>query len=55
MSWLGNDEKLGPIDNSILLCEHGKLNPEKFREYKLVSSSVVNWIDQVSIFETRIF
>lgn len=55
MSWLGNDEKLGPIDNSILLCEHGKLNPEKFREYKLVSSSVVNWIDQVSIFETLIF
>jgi hypothetical protein len=41
-SWLGNDEKLRPIDNSILLCEHGKLNPEKFREYKLVSSSAVN-------------
>lgn len=42
MSWLGNDEKLGSIDNSILLCEHGKLNPEKFREYKLVSSSVAD-------------
>ncbi|EFX68348.1 hypothetical protein DAPPUDRAFT_63211 [Daphnia pulex] len=41
-SWLGNDEKLRPIDNSILLCEHGKLNPEKFREYKLVSSSAAD-------------
>jgi ubiquitin carboxyl-terminal hydrolase 48 len=42
LTWLGNDEKVGPIDNSILLCDHGKLNPEKFREYKLVSSSAVS-------------
>lgn len=41
MSWLGDDEKLGPIDNSILLCKHDRLNPEKFREYKLISSAVV--------------
>lgn len=41
ISWLSEDEKLGPIDNSLLLCEHGQLNPEKFREYKLVSSDTV--------------
>lgn len=37
-----NDEILRPIDNFIFLCEHYKLNPEKFREYQLVSSSSVN-------------
>lgn len=41
MSWLGDDEKLRPIDNSVLLCEHDKVNPEKFREYKVISSKVV--------------
>ena len=40
-NWLGDDEKLGPIDTSALLCEHEKLNPEKFREFKLVSSATV--------------
>ena len=40
-NWLGDDEKLGPIDTSALLCEHEKLNPEKFREFKLVSSAAV--------------
>lgn len=43
ISWLGDDEKLGPIDNSLLLCEHGRLNPEKFREYKLVSANAVTF------------
>ena len=39
--WLDDVEKLGPIDTSALLCEHEKLNPEKFREFKLVSFTAV--------------
>lgn len=42
INWLNSDEKLGPIDNSPLLCEHRKLNPEKFRDYKIISTNAVN-------------
>lgn len=40
-SWLADDEKLGSFNNSALLCEHRKLNPDKFRDYKLISSVAV--------------
>lgn len=46
ISWLGDDKKLGPIDNSILLCEHANLNPEKFRDYKLISTTAVKILFQ---------
>lgn len=44
-SWLADDEKLGPVNNSALLCEHRKLNPDKFRDYKLISSVAVILIE----------
>lgn len=47
-SWLADDDKLGHIDNSGLLCEHSKLNPDKFRDYKLISSIAVHKIPLLS-------
>ena len=41
-SWLNDDEQLGSIDNSHLLCSHAKLNSDKFREYRLISHEAVS-------------
>lgn len=41
-SWLRDEVKLGPLDNIPLLCSHSKLNPEKYKEYKLISSQIVS-------------
>lgn len=41
-SWLNDDEQLGSIDNSHLLCSHAKLNSDKFREYRLISHEAAN-------------
>lgn len=40
-SWLSGSGEIKPVDNSAILCEHSKLNPDKFREFKLVSSQAV--------------
>ena len=41
-SWLSDQNDLGPVHNDALLCSHGRLNPEKYKEFKFVSSSVVS-------------
>jgi hypothetical protein len=41
-SWLSDQTDLGPIHNDALLCSHGRVNPEKYKEFKFVSSSVVS-------------
>lgn len=40
-NWLSGSDDIKPVDNSAILCEHSKLNPDKFREFKLVSSKAV--------------
>ena len=40
-NWLNNDEQLGPVDNEHLLSSHGKLNPDKFRDFRLISKEAV--------------
>ena len=40
-AWLSDQRDLGPLDNSAIVCRHNKLDPDKFKEYKLVSSKVV--------------
>jgi len=41
-SWLRDEEKLGPLDNALLLCPHSKLNPDKYKDYKLISSQMAD-------------
>jgi len=40
--WLRDEEKLGPLDNGPLLCSHSKLNPDKFKEFKIISSQMAD-------------
>lgn len=43
-AWLSDQDKLGSLDNSSLLCQHNRLNPEKFKEIKLISSTIVKML-----------
>ena len=42
-SWLGDQHDLGAIDNRSLFCQHDKLNPDKYKELKLISSQMVTF------------
>jgi hypothetical protein len=44
VKWLSNDE-VKPVDNSSIVCQHGKLNPSSVPQTKCISSIAVSALE----------